>query len=665
MKIIVPFLLTFLLINSIFAQSTEGFAPKELIVKFKKNVEYSLDTKRPSGSRFNIITLDELNTAKGVNTIKPLAPDARGRNHASKSDRNRTYIIKFESNQNIPQLIKEYLATGLFRFVEPNYKGSAGGQQGSVLTEPIDEYYYRQWGLYNDGSFTIMLSEEDADIDMELAWDIEIGSSDVIVAVLDGGCKRDHPEFEGRIWTNTNEIPDNGIDDDQNGYIDDVEGWDFAYYDNDPDDQFGHGTNVTGIVGAKGNNSIGYAGVDWNCQLMICKILEDNNYGYYSVWTEAIYYAVDQGAKVINMSVGGSGYSSTMEDAINYAHDNGVTVVACMHNQNTSSPYYPAAYENTIAVGSTNPNDQRTAPFSWSITSGSNFGNHIDVVAPGNYIYGLHYQDENYYDSYWGGTSQATPLVTGLASLLLAQDNTRTPDDIREIINTTAQDQVGLSSEDTQGWDQYYGYGRMNAHHALLQNSAPVIVDQSFSTEENSANGAIIGTIAATDRDGDILTYTLVGDNTEEPFSISENDGVITVNSSSLLDFETNPTFTLTVLVDDGVLQEEANITVQLEDLDEQIIAAINDGINEKNIIIYPNPASTNQEIIVHLTEFGNSVNVSLYNLQGEQLYSQKANPISNEKVLNILLKNNLNAGVYLLEIADQENQMVEKLIIK
>jgi thermitase len=202
---------------------------------------------------------------------------------------------------------------------------------------------------------------------------------------------------------------------------------------------------------------------------MICKIIDQNGSGFYTWWTDAIYYAVDNGANVINMSVGGSGFSSTMQAAINYAYNNGVTVVACMMNEDNNVTYYPAGYQNTIAVGSTNANDERSSPFFWSGSSGSNYGSHIDVVAPGNFIYGLDYQSNTDYNSYWGGTSQATPLVTGLASLLLAQDPNRLPYDIRTIIRNTAEDQVGNMSEDIFGFDNYYGYGRINAHQALLQ----------------------------------------------------------------------------------------------------------------------------------------------------------------------------------------------------
>lgn len=384
------------------------------------------------------------------------------------------YIIKFPQGTNIQQVIDEYYKTGEIEYAEPDHKGSGGGTQGIV---PNDQYYFRQWGLKNNGTFSLSTSIAGADIDMENAWSIEQGDSNIVVGIIDTGTKLDHPEFTGRIWTNYNEIPNNGIDDDNNGYIDDVKGWDFANSDNDPTDDQGHGTNVVGIIGANGNNSIGYAGVDWNCKLMILKGIDNTNFGYYSWWSEAIYYAVDNGAKVINMSLGGTGTSSTLQNAVTYALNNNVVVVVCMMNTNSNTVYYPAGFSGVIAVGSTNSNDTRSNPFFWSSTSGSNYGSHISVVAPGNYIYGLNYQSNTNYGSYWGGTSQATPLVSGLASLLLAQNPSRTPSQIKSIIETTAEDQVGNSSEDIPGWDQYYGYGRINASNAL-----------SFSTGISSSN---------------------------------------------------------------------------------------------------------------------------------------------------------------------------------
>lgn len=374
------------------------------------------------------------------------------------------YIIRFPQGTNIQQVIDEYYKTGEIEYAEPDFKGSGGGTQGII---PNDQYYFRQWGLKNDGTFSLSPSTSGADIDMENAWGIEQGDSNIVVGVIDSGTKLDHPDFAGRIWTNYNEIVNNGIDDDNNGFIDDVKGWDFAYSDNNPIDDYGHGTNVAGIIGVNGNNSIGLSGVDWNCKLMILKGLDSGNFGSYSWWADAIYYAVDNGANVINMSVGGTGTSITLQNAVDYAISNNVVIVACMMNTNSNVFYYPAGFPGVIAVGSTNSDDTRSNPFFWSSTSGSNYGSHISVVAPGNYIYGLDYQSNTNYASYWGGTSQATPLVAGLASLLLAQNPGRTPAQIKSIIETTSEDQVGNLNEDGPGWDQYYGYGRINAFNAL------------------------------------------------------------------------------------------------------------------------------------------------------------------------------------------------------
>lgn len=452
-KIIYP--IVCILFSSItFSQKANNLVTNELIIKFKSNSKHNSKNVL-SKQKFHNGFLDSLNKKLELETIKLTG-------NKKKAD---TYVLRFTAKQNLDSLIKIYQNIEGIEYVEPNFIGHGGGKRGLLQTTPNDNYYSRQYGLYNDGTFNLS-AVNDADIDMDLGWDIEQGDSNIIVAVLDSGAKLDHPEFNGRIWTNEKEVL-NGIDDDNNGYIDDINGWDFAYNDNDPTDNHGHGTNVTGIIGANANNNIGYVGVDWNCKLMICRVLDENNAGYYSWWTEAIYYAVDNGAKVINMSLGGSGFSTSMENAVNYANDNGVTVVACMMNANNSVTYYPAGYENTIAVGSTDPDDQRSSPFFWDSNSGSNYGSHIDVVAPGNFIYGLDEQSNTNYNSYWGGTSQAAPLVAGLSSLLLAKNPNLSPNDIKNIIRNTAEDQVGKASEDILGFDNYYGYGRINAYQAL------------------------------------------------------------------------------------------------------------------------------------------------------------------------------------------------------
>lgn len=355
-----------------------------------------------------------------------------------------SFLLKFENEVDVKSLIDSFMKTGLFRFVEPNYLGEG---HGYMETTPNDSFFLtRQWSHLNNGTFSLSPSSLDADIDTDLAWDITQGNTNLIVAVLDSGLKLDHPEFLNRT----------------------VAGYDFVNNDTDPTDDHGHGTNVTGIALAKGNNSIGYAGVNWNSKIMTCKILDSNNSGYYSWWASAIYFAVDNGAKVLNMSVGGNSPSILLEEAINYAYNNNVSVVVSTGNQN-SSIQYPAKYTNAFAVGSTNSNDVRSNPFFWSPTSGSNFGAELDFVAPGNYIYGLNHTSNTNYNTYWGGTSQAAPHVTGVISLMLSVNPDLTVNQIRQILQETSEDMVG-DSFDTLGWDENYGFGRINAFNALSHN---------------------------------------------------------------------------------------------------------------------------------------------------------------------------------------------------
>lgn len=438
-------------------------SPDAIIIKFDKGIVVDFRIDKDGIYLTGHADIDRLNISYDCVRMKRIFAEGFGNPELYvKLGLGNIYRLTFGSPGEIQKMSSSYLETGKFQYVEPDFVGYGGG----TAIIPDDTYFFRQWSLKNDGTFPPSHpGEEDADIDMDDAWEIEQGDPSIVVGILDSGCKLDHVELAGRIWLNDDETQGSGEDDDDNGYVDDYIGWDFAYVDNQPVDGFGHGTNVTGIVGAIGNNNLGYAGVDWGCKLMICQILNNDNWGYYSWWEEAIYYAVNNGANVINMSVGGSSYSSSLEDAVNYAYGSDVTICACMMNENNSVPYYPAAYENTFAVGATDTDDDRCNPFFWG--GGSNFGDHIDVVAPGNYIYGLHYLDSYDFSWYWGGTSQAAPHVSGLASLLLAKDNSLTVDGIRYIITNTAEDQVGNPQEDTPGWDQYYGYGRINAAAAL------------------------------------------------------------------------------------------------------------------------------------------------------------------------------------------------------
>ncbi len=427
----------------------------QIIIKFKSPIKKNIKELISSKS-FGMEALDNIITHKGLIKIQKII--------ATKELQNKLFVLKFIPSTDIFSIVEKIQKLTFIDYAEPDYKNSTSGVSKVV---PNDTYFSRQWGLNNNGSFSYSSATVGADIDMEDAWAIQTGDTNIIVGVLDTGIKIDHPDFTGRIWRNYAEMPGNNTDEDADGYIDDVYGWNFAYDNNNVMDDYGHGTNVAGILGANGNNGVGYTGVDWKCKLMAMKTQDSTGGGYNSAWVSAIYYAVNKGVGVINMSVGSRYNTTTVAIAINYALAHNVVVVACMMNDNTDSVYYPAKYSGVIAVGATNPNDSRANPFFWSGSSGSNYGSHISVVAPGNYIFGLDSRSNTNYNRYWGGTSQATPHVAGLASLLLAQDNTRTPAQIKSLIEITAQDRVGPTSEDTPGWDKYYGYGRINAFKAL------------------------------------------------------------------------------------------------------------------------------------------------------------------------------------------------------
>ncbi len=407
---------------------------------------------------------------------------------AKKYEMDKYFVLYFEGETSIPEICNKFEKENSVEFSEPDYIGEAGGKSSkySLSLKPNDEFYGRQWGLHNDGSTKTSSGKggrKGADMNVEKGWDLEEGSEKVIVALLDSGVKLDHPDLSGRFWVNTKETR-NGLDDDGNGFIDDINGWNFAYENNDIIDDAGHGTNIAGTVGAVTNNSFGYAGMDHKCRLMICKDLDDENLGQYSWWSTALYYAANNGAKVINMSEGGFDYSKTLDNAIKYAYDAGCLIVASMMNKNNGDKYYPAGFKEVLSVGATDTDDGRCREFTWG--GGSNWGRHISVVAPGNRIYGLDFKDNNNFDVYWSGTSQATAYVTGIASLLISQDPTRSNKTLREIITKSAKDQVGDPREDTPGWDEYYGWGRVDLYAALTYGTNP-----SENKEDNENNEQI------------------------------------------------------------------------------------------------------------------------------------------------------------------------------
>ena len=449
----------FILSINLYAQNYESYVPDQLILKLKAEANFN-----QRSNQFNIKSLDELNANLGSKEIR-LIGNKKAKN---------TFVLTFNSPININHFMEAYSSVEEVLYAEPNYIRQAHSVTTNVMNIPDDENFEKQWGLYNDGSSNKFFAKKGADISMRQAWEIEQGSPDVVVAILDTGVKTNHPEFYNRMWVNTFESID-GLDEDLNGYTDDRKGWNFAYDNNNPIDDHGHGTVMAGLLGANANNGLGFAGVDWNCKIMSCKVLSNNGFGRDSWFIDAIHYATDNGADIINMSIGGPNYSQTLEEAVDYAYQNNTLVIASSGNADENIENFPASYPTTLAVGSTSPDDSRASPFFNNLQSGSNYGSYLDVVAPGNYIYGLNFLSNIDYDNVYAGTSLSVPLVAGVASLLLAQNSTRTPEAIKNILISTADDQVGSKEEDIPGYDIYYGHGRINAFEALSQFPTSVI----------------------------------------------------------------------------------------------------------------------------------------------------------------------------------------------
>lgn len=284
--------------------------------------------------------------------------------------------VKLPEDITVQEALEIYRNDPDVEYAEPNYY-----RQATAI--PNDTYFAQSYGLHNTGQSVDGTSgTADADIDAPAAWDINTGSSSVVVAVIDSGVDYNHPDLSANIWTNTGEIGTNGIDDDGNGYVDDVRGWDFVDGDNDPVDPDGHGTHVAGIIAAVGNNSTGVAGVSWTAKIMVLKVMNAFGFNTTSDEISAIEYATAKGAHVINLSLGGSGYSQAEKDAI----DASSAVVICSAgnngNNNDTTSHYPSNYtsSNIIAVAASDQDD--------NLNISSNFGaTSVDVAAPGISIY--------------------------------------------------------------------------------------------------------------------------------------------------------------------------------------------------------------------------------------------------------------------------------------
>ncbi len=337
---------------------------------------------------------------------------------------------------------KAYSSNRKVAYAEPDFVTEA-------VDSPDDPYFAYQWGLTTIGA--------------PQAWDVTTGSPGINIAILDTGVDLDHPDLASKIVSNINFSTSPTVD-----------------------DVYGHGTHVAGIAAAITNNGIGVAGLGYSCTIMNVKIGGDTGTGTYSWLISGIIWAADNGAEVINLSVGGSSYSSALQDAVNYAWSKGVVVVAAAGNYGSTTPFYPAYYANCIAVASTDWHEAKS--------SFSNYGDWVDVAAPGDGIWAT-LKNGSY--GYKSGTSMASPHVAGLAGLVCTvvsdtNGNGRVNDEVRARIEATCDD-IGVTG---------IGAGRINAYEAVSGGEAtppPPPTGGVTGTVTDAEDGSAMGGATVTD----------------------------------------------------------------------------------------------------------------------------------------------------------------------
>lgn len=414
-------------LNAIYNQDNyeHEFAPGRVIVGLKDGTTGIVNTDLAKD--IDIKSIRKLGNAKSPN-----ADETSDKVYAKEDQTSNLYLVSINGKEkdDVIKAIEELKNNDNVEYAEPDYKIT-------VNTVPNDPSYSSQWGLPK--------------ISAPKAWDSFTGSSSVVVGIIDTGIDYTHTDLTDNIWVNPGEIANDGIDNDNNGFIDDVHGWDFANDDSDPYDDNGHGTHVAGIIAGEGNNSIGISGVAWQTKLVGLKFLAADGSGYTSDAIDAVNYANAMGISITNNSWGGGGYSQALYNAIAA----GGLFIAAAGNEGTnndSTASYPASFtlSNIISVAATTSTD--------SLASFSNYGaTSVDIAAPGYNIYST-YKGNTYKNL--SGTSMATPFVTGAAALAKGKNPSLTTAQIKSAILNGADYVSSLKSKVVTA-------GRLNVYNAI------------------------------------------------------------------------------------------------------------------------------------------------------------------------------------------------------
>jgi len=516
--------------GSVQAADVSQHVPGRILVKFKSEQDASASHA----------------TARdvGINQVRKLRSGAQPRTAIAK----RWRVMDFAGEENLSRMMDRIARLPGVEWVEPDYVVH-------INAVPNDSYFNELWGMHNTGQSG---GTVDADIDAPEAWDTLTGGQ-VLVAVVDTGVDHGHPDLAANIWSNPGEIAGNGVDDDGNGFIDDTRGWDFVNNDNDAFDDNDHGTHVAGTIAAVGDNGLGVVGVNRNALIMPLKFLSAAGSGSTSDAIEAIYYAIDKGARVMNHSWGGGGFSQALSDAFTASQNAGIAMVVAAGNENRnndSRASYPSSltHSNIISVAATTRTDARASFSNYGLTS-------VDLGAPGDGI--LSTLPGSGYGSF-SGTSMAAPHVAGAVSLLMAADPALNQAQIKDAILDSVDANAALTGKTVTG-------GRLNLNSALAAIQAPppnnLPPTANAGADVSLAKGAslVLNGSASTDPDGGIASYSWVsGSNNVVRVMSGATTATPTIKVSPRARSGTIVTVTLTVTDDDGAsASDELKVTVK------------------------------------------------------------------------------------------------------